>query len=88
MTITYKSLNGEAPEYLSDLLTVVPLSRRILRSSDKYKQLVISKVKRQTFTARSFSIKVPSLWNGLPDSLHRANNVETFKAELKTLLFK
>ena len=50
---------------------------------DKYKQLVIPKVKRQTFAARSFSIKALSLWNGLPDSLHRANDEETFKAELK-----
>ena len=44
MTIAYKCLTGEAPEYLSDLLTVIPSSRRILRSSDKYKQLVIPTV--------------------------------------------
>ena len=88
MTVTYKCSNGEAAEYLRDLLTVIPSSRRILRSRDKHKELVIPKGKRQTFAARSFSIKVLSLWNGLPDSLHRANNVETFKAELKTLLLK
>ena len=88
LTITHKYLNGDAPDYLLDLLAVIPSYRRMLRSSDKYKQLVIPKVKRQTFTARSFSVKAPLLWNGLPDSLHRANNVETFKAELKTLLFR
>ena len=86
MTITYKCLNGEAPEYLSDLLAVILLSRRILRSSDKYEQLGIPKVKRQTFAARSFSVKVSSLWNGLPDPLHRANNVETFKVTLNTVI--
>ena len=85
LVITYKCLNGEAPEYLSDLLAVIPSSRRILRSSDKYKQLVIPKVKRQTFPARSFSVKALSIWSGLPDSPCRAYNVETFKAELKTL---
>ena len=88
LTITYKCLNGNAPDYLSDLLSVVPASRRMLRSSNKYKQLVIPKVKRNTFTTRLFSIKAPLLWNGLPDSLHRSNNVEIFKADLKTLLFK
>ena len=88
LTITYKCLNGEAPEYLSDLLSVIPESRRMLRLSNKYKQLVFPKVKRKTFAARPFSTMVPSLWNELSDSSHRANSVETFKAELKTLLFR
>ena len=86
LTITYKCLNGDAPEYLSDLLSVIPESRRMLRSSNKYKQLVIPKVKRKTFTPRSFSTMTPSFWNELPDSLHRANSVETFEAELKEYL--
>ena len=88
LTITYKCLNGKAPEYLSDLLSVIPGSRGMLRFSNKYKQLVIPKVKRKTIAARSFSTMVPSLWNELPDSLHRANSLETFKAEHKTLLFR
>ena len=46
LTVTYKCLNGEAPEYLLDLLAVISPSRRILRSSDKYKQLVTPKVKK------------------------------------------
>ena len=78
----------DAPDYLQDLLSVISASTRTLRSANKYKQLVIPKVKRKTFAARSFSIRAPLLWNGLPDSLCRANNVETFKAELKTLLFR
>ena len=86
--MTYKCLNGEAPDYLSDLLSVIPESRRMLRSSNKYKQLVVPRVKRKTFAARSFSIMAPSLWNELPDSLQKANSVEIFKAELKTLLFR
>ena len=83
LTITYKCLNGDAPDYLLDLLSVIQASRRTLRSANRYKQLVIPKVKRKTCTAGSFSIRAPLLWNGLPDSLHRANNVETFKAGLK-----
>ena len=88
LTMTYKCLNGDAPEYLSDLLSVVPESRRTLRLSNKYKQLVVPRVKRKTFVARSFSIMAPSLWNELPDSLQKANSVEIFKAELKTLPFR
>ena len=88
LTMTYKCLKGEAPDYLSDLLSVIPESRRTLRSSNTYKQLVVPRVKRKTFAARSFSIMAPSLWNELPDSLQKANSVENFKAELKTLLFR
>ena len=88
LMITYKCLNDKAPDYLSDLLSVIPESRRMLRLSNKYKQLVIPKVKRKTFTDRSFSNMAPVLWNVLPESLHRTNSVETFKAELKTLLFR
>ena len=88
LTITYKCLNGEAPDYLYDLLSVILELRRMLRSSNKYKQLVVPRVKRKTFAARSFSIMAPSLWNELPDSLQKASSVEIFKAELKTLLFK
>ena len=53
-----------------------------------YKQLVVPRVKRKTFVARSFSIMAPSLWNELQDSLRKASSVEIFKAELKTLLFR
>ena len=52
LTITYKCLNGEAPEYLSDLLSVISESRRMLRSSNKYKQLVIPKVKKKNFCSQ------------------------------------
>ena len=45
--MTYKCLNGEAPDYLSDLLSVIPESRRMLRSSNKYKQLVVPRVKEK-----------------------------------------
>ena len=59
LTLTYKCLNGEAPDYLSDLLSVIPELRRMLRSNNKYKQLVVLRVKRKTFAARSFSIMAP-----------------------------
>ena len=91
LTMTYKCLNGEAPDYLSDLLSVILESRRMLMSSNKYKQLVVPRVKRKTFAARSFSIMAQSLWNELSDcidSLWKANSVEIFKAELKLLLFR
>ena len=51
LTLTYKCLNGQAPEYLCDLLTVNETNNRCLRSSSKYKRLIVHFVRLQTFAA-------------------------------------
>ena len=52
LTMTYKCLIGEAPDYLSDLLSVITESRRMLRSSNKYKQLVVPRVKKKNLCSQ------------------------------------
>ena len=37
---------------------------------------------------RSFAVAGPSLWNDLPRSLREAESVDSFKRQLKTLLFE
>ena len=37
---------------------------------------------------RSFSVCAPTLWNGLPDNLRLAVDLDTFKRDLKTYLFR
>ena len=39
LTLTYKCLNDQAPEYLCNLLTVNEKNDRLLRSSSQYKRL-------------------------------------------------
>ena len=51
LTLTYKYLNGLAPEYLCNLLTVNTISDQPLRSSSQYKGLVVPFVRLQTFAA-------------------------------------
>ena len=51
LTLTYKCLNGQAPEYLSDLLTVNETNGRCLRSSSQHSRLIVPFVRLHTFAA-------------------------------------
>ena len=86
MLITYKALNNQAPAYISDLLQ--PLSHtRTLRSSSK-NDLKIPRSHSVTYGDRCFSIAAPKLWNRLPLKLKCADNLNAFKRDLKTHLFR
>ena len=52
LTLTYKCLNGQASEYVCNLLTVNTINERPLRSSSQYKRLVVPFVRQQTFAAQ------------------------------------
>ena len=49
--------------------------------------LIIPYVKYKTFTARTFSIVGPKLWNTLPSRIKSSTIYEGFKKDLKTYLF-
>ena len=75
--LVFKTLNGLAPQHLSELLVVKPRTRYSLRS-DSETLLVISKVTRKTFGDRAFFHAGPTVWNALPSSLRNCrNNVPT-----------
>ncbi|XP_067097450.1 uncharacterized protein [Osmerus mordax] len=85
LLLTYKSLHGLAPLYLSGLLAPY-CPARTLRSQDAG-YLVVPKVKKKTAGGRAFSYRAPLLWNKLPVSIKESDTVSTFKIRLKTLLF-
>ena len=85
--LVFKTLNGLAPQYLSELLVVKPRTRYSLRS-DSETLLVIPKVTRKTFGDRAFFHAGPTLWNALPSSHRNRRNIDSFKVQLKTCLFK
>ena len=86
---TYKSLHGEAPEYLSELLN--PYSpRRPLRSGDKPQGTRLqppAKANYVYYGERSFIHAAPTLWNSLDIKVKDAPTTQTFKRRLKTFLF-
>ena len=83
----YKCLMGAVPLYLQNLLTLLAISRRGLRSEYQVQQLVVPFTNKQTFAKCSFSENGPLLWNELPNEPRNINDREHFKAKLKTHLF-
>ena len=86
MLLTYKALNGLAPDYIKDLLKYND-SRRTLRSSNN-RLLDEPRANLKTYGERAFSVAVPRLWNKLPLQIRLSSSEAVFKANLKTYLFK
>src|SRR6056300_671167 len=86
LLLTYKSLNGLSPAYLSDLLKPYKPCRA-LRSSDNH-LLTAYGWRLENFGKRSFQVAAPCLWNDIPLQIRHSATLELFKTRLKTYLFK
>ena len=87
--ITYKILHNLAPQYLIQLVSIKPLSRYVLRSSDN--GIFLSHpagCSKATLGDRAFEYSAPHLWNKLPPHIRSAGSLDIFKSVLKTYLFK
>ncbi len=85
LLITYKALNGLAPQYLSELLS--HYSPPCLLHSQNSGHLIIPRISKSTAGGRSFSYLAPKLWNNLPNTVREADTLCQFKSRLKTHLF-
>ena len=87
LLFVFKSLNGLAPFYLSDLIsTYVP--SRSLRSAS-LSLLHVPRSNQKTYGDRAFAVGAPRLWNALPIQMRQpGTTLDTFKRSLKTLLFR
>ena len=84
--LTFNSLHGHGPEYMSEMLT--PRSIHYgLRSQDDLK-LDVPRTKKKTLGDRAFKVAAPKLWNSLPKDVRSCNNVSIFKSKLKTHYFR
>ena len=84
--LTFKCLNGLAPQYLSDLIHVYVPSRSLRSASQNLLETKLTKFK--TLGDRSFSFTAPCIWNSLPFELRSEKSIDTFKKKLKTHYFK
>ena len=82
--LTFKSLNGQSPQYLVDMLEQYTPVRE-LRSSSR-NLLKIPNVKYK-MTERAFNVAAPKLWNSFSDELWRITGTDNFKRQLKTYRF-
>ena len=87
LTLMYRCLNKQAPEYLQSLLVEMPTQSSGLKSELTYKKLLIPFTKRKTFAQRSFSVAALTLWNGLPLNIKQVNTFYQFNSLHKTHLF-
>ncbi|KAK0154829.1 hypothetical protein N1851_002861 [Merluccius polli] len=82
---THHCLHGEAPTYLTELLTPHTTSRT--RSGQSHR-LCPPRTKLKTMGDRAFQAAAPRLWNALPDHLRAPQTEDVFKKGLKTFLFR
>ena len=80
------AIHGLGPKYLNDLLTFKS-SLYNLRSSGSI-LLSMPAVRSKTLGDRAFMVAAPTLWNSLPKELRAITNVNSFKAHIKTYLFR
>ncbi len=73
LLITYKALNGLAPQYLSELLSHYSPPRP-LRSQNSG-LLIIPRISKSTAGGRSFFYLAPKLWNNLPNTVREADTL-------------
>ncbi len=81
LIFVYKSLNGLAPPYLSELLQVYKPPRS-LRSAEKG-VLFVPRTKYKRRGDRAFAVVAPNLWNNLPLHIRSAPTLGSFKSRLK-----
>ena len=86
LTLVFKTIKGESPCYIQNLLEMRTNDRERLRSEKKYKEQIVPRTKRKTFADRSFSVQGPKL-NELTDNIKKNADTKEFKNQLKTHLF-
>ena len=87
LTLVHKCLFGHAPGYLTDPLVPLGVSHGGLRSNKAVKQLLIPRTYQKTFADQAFSVYGPEKWNQLPHELRVTEDLDEFKAKLKTYLY-
>ena len=80
--ITYKTLNGQGPEYLQELL--IPVRHQKSLRSSKRNLLKIPNFQLKTGGKRSFSFAAPTIWNSLPEEI-KSMNLTAFKRTFKNI---
>lgn len=84
--LTYKSLNGEGPMYLKDLLS--PYTPSVNLRSSKQDLLENRRYKLDSYGKRAFVCAAPIYWNAIPWNIRSAPSTAVFKKALKTHFMK
>ena len=89
LLVTFKILQGVAPSYLKDLVSVLPVSRYQLRRNNNGILLERPQLRtKKTLGDCALSMTAPFLWNSLPLPIRQETSIDSFKRSVKTYLFK
>ena len=83
--MVYKSITGQAPEYISSMLTYVPEHHERQTRSTVLDLLHIPR-SHSAYFDRAFSVQGPKLWNSLPADIRNSTSINRLKLELKRYL--
>ena len=86
LLFVFKTLNGNGPTYLKELLCPYKPSRSLRSCAENL--LIVPKTRTVSYGDRAFSVIAPKLWNDLPLAIRCCSSVGSFKTSLKTHLFK
>jgi len=84
----YSCSIGNAPVYLSELLTEKPVGRLGLGSAihESFILYDVSFYTKATFSDRGFIPAEPKLWNDLPSSLKRSKSLDVLKKSVSHII--
>ena len=83
--MVYKSITGQAPEYISSMLTYVSEHHERQTRLTVLDLLHIPR-SHSAYFDRAFSVQGPKLWNSLPADIRNSTSINRFKRELKRYL--
>ena len=86
--MTYKCINNLSPPYLTNTIELKRDSSKSLRIDNDYFNLKVPPIPGYTQTQRAFKYASPEVWNSLSYQLRSCDNIDAFKKDLKTYLFK
>src|SRR6218665_2808067 len=85
--LVYKCLRGDAPSYLTNMISRVGKGYQRLRSA-AHGNLAVPPTRTVSMGPRSFAVSGPTFWNSLTVELKTMKiSLESFKSKLKTYLF-
>ena len=90
LILTVKAfVDHTAPLYLSELVKKKSSSTNTRSANDDLLLVIppLSRICSNTFFERSFNFAAPTEWNRLDKRIQRISNLNTFKSEIKTILF-
>ena len=85
LLFVYRTLNNQAPEYLSNCLNLYTPTRSLRSASDPLR--LTYSVTRTLAGDRTFTVSASKYWNDLPLTIRQSSSIPIFKKALKTHLF-